>query len=59
MLVVAAAGNEGYQLSLNATYPAVYSRAMPFVLTVGASDESNDWASFSNWDENAGELAMC
>ena len=54
-LVVVAAGNQGYNLSVTPSYPAVYSQTMGFVLTVGASDENNSWLGFSNYDATAGE----
>lgn len=53
-LVVVAAGNNGYDMERNATYPAVYSRTMPFVVTVGALDQGDLFPTFSNFDTTSG-----
>lgn len=55
--MVVAAGNQGYDLRATPTYPAVYSRTMAHVLTVGAIAGDDSWASFSNWDPTSVGLA--
>ncbi|MCL1903529.1 MAG: S8 family serine peptidase [Oscillospiraceae bacterium] len=49
-LVVASAGNDGYNLELNPTYPA--SHKLPNVITVGASD-SNDQRSIWSYVQSS------
>eukprot|EP00887_Chlorella_sp_A99_P000115 scaffold16.g115.t1 len=56
-LFVVAAGNQGYDLSQTNSYPAIYSRTMPFVLTVAAHDDTNTIASFSNYDTSSVQLS--
>ncbi|KAL4423262.1 hypothetical protein ABPG77_004531 [Micractinium sp. CCAP 211/92] len=57
VLVVAAAGNHGLDLSGDPTYPAAYGAAYDNVLTVGSSDVTGDWVNSSSYDAQAVHLS--
>ena len=51
----AAAGNDGKDIDNNPTYPASYDA--PNIITVAASDQNDELASFSNYGKNTVEVA--
>lgn len=55
MLLIAAAGNQGMNLSKEHYYPASYS--LPGVITVAASDHHDELAHFSNYSDQYVEIA--
>ncbi|KAL4436741.1 hypothetical protein ABPG75_003880 [Micractinium tetrahymenae] len=57
VLVVAAAGNHGLDLSEDPTFPAAYGSTYDNVLTVGSSDVTGDWVNSSSYDVQAVHLS--
>jgi subtilisin family serine protease len=52
-----AAGNESSDNDGDPVYPADYSRTMPYVMAVTATDKTGDLASFSNYGLNSVQIA--
>ena len=57
VLVVAASGNNGVDITVNSAWPASFSDLYPFVITAGASTNSGQRASFSNYGSPIDVLA--
>lgn len=56
-LFVVAAGNDGENLTKNASYPAAYGRTMEHVLVVGATGSDDSFQGYSNYDMHAVHLS--
>lgn len=54
VLVVAAAGNSGSDLAVNPFYPAAWP--YPHILSVGASDDADELATFTNYGDEEVDL---
>lgn len=55
ILVIASAGNNGKDNDIEPRYPASYD--LPNIITVAATDQNDQLASFSNYGENSVDLA--
>jgi len=55
VLVVAAAGNSAYNTDENPFYPACYD--LPNIISVAATDQRDNLASFSNWGPSTVDVA--
>jgi len=57
ILVVAAAGNDGKDNDNNSVYPSNFSTSFPNVVSVAATDDTDDRSSFSNYGATSVSLA--